>query len=471
MLQIALLLLGCALSRYLWEIDITVASVVLGVTLFGVIFYLVIIIAGAVSESCPYQTPGARFLRHAYCHTLCRTLLPALRSAPAAISELSVSVFSKLSGLVHDSGFPHMFLWWRSLFKQPWYSPNNIFPLLVGLYALLVGPVMGVSFLGIVIFFSPFILGLTVDNWFIDASRRTRVLEQQTMLDFRCISWMLQTSLDKAVRLSALKQLESLMPTPTNFNPALVVYCFDVFIGCINVSNCEVMTVQGLEQLATVSARCFYHIVSHLSIMDPTSSAFKDVRQRYAKVFPDNIDFHGHDFSHSMNVIHRVFIRGGLRYFEWSDYKPPGDEYVMIAHALEKLARFKYRRIRRMKVPRSILRFALHSLSLNPLPSTPVIADCLSIIAVDLGCGVSKLSKIMTNTTATALDERCVPISRMTTILTLNQFTSGADFEPDNSETRNNDQSYKPRSTTLVAPQGDCRSPSICSLAGARWAT
>ena len=36
MLQLALLLLGCALSRYLWEVDTAVASVVLGVTPFGV---------------------------------------------------------------------------------------------------------------------------------------------------------------------------------------------------------------------------------------------------------------------------------------------------------------------------------------------------------------------------------------------------------------------------------------------------
>ena len=35
MLQGSLLLLGCALSRYLWETDITIASVVLSVTSFG----------------------------------------------------------------------------------------------------------------------------------------------------------------------------------------------------------------------------------------------------------------------------------------------------------------------------------------------------------------------------------------------------------------------------------------------------
>jgi hypothetical protein len=64
MLQVALLLLGCALSRYLWEINITVASVVLSVTSFGLIVYIFIIAAGAASESCPYQTPGSQALRY-----------------------------------------------------------------------------------------------------------------------------------------------------------------------------------------------------------------------------------------------------------------------------------------------------------------------------------------------------------------------------------------------------------------------
>ena len=62
MLQAALLLLGCALSLYLWGIDTIIASVVLGITSFGLIFYLLIIIAGVVTESCPYQTPASQFL-------------------------------------------------------------------------------------------------------------------------------------------------------------------------------------------------------------------------------------------------------------------------------------------------------------------------------------------------------------------------------------------------------------------------
>ena len=73
----------------------------------------------------------------------------------------------------------------------------------------------------------------------------------------------------------------------------------------------------------------------------------------------------------------------------------------MVAHNLARLARSEYQRTRRVKVPRLILRFALRSLSLNPPPPASVIADCLSIIAIDLGCDGL-------NAGNTTLDERCV---------------------------------------------------------------
>jgi hypothetical protein len=67
MLQFALLLLGCALSLYLWGINTAVASVILGATSFGVICYAFMVVAGTATASCPYQTlalrPSATFGR------------------------------------------------------------------------------------------------------------------------------------------------------------------------------------------------------------------------------------------------------------------------------------------------------------------------------------------------------------------------------------------------------------------------
>ena len=57
MLQLALLLLGSALSRYLWATSRTVAGVVIAFTLFGITSYLFFTLAATLYYNCPYQTP------------------------------------------------------------------------------------------------------------------------------------------------------------------------------------------------------------------------------------------------------------------------------------------------------------------------------------------------------------------------------------------------------------------------------
>jgi len=64
MLQIALLLLTCGLSRYMWSVNTSVASIVISFTVLGVLFYIGIVVAGASSYECPFQTPASIGLRH-----------------------------------------------------------------------------------------------------------------------------------------------------------------------------------------------------------------------------------------------------------------------------------------------------------------------------------------------------------------------------------------------------------------------
>jgi hypothetical protein len=63
MLQLALLLLGCALSSHLWSVNRIVASVVIAVTAFGLIFYAFVTVAGSFFYKCPYQTPMSLIIR------------------------------------------------------------------------------------------------------------------------------------------------------------------------------------------------------------------------------------------------------------------------------------------------------------------------------------------------------------------------------------------------------------------------
>ena len=58
MFQVAPLFLGCALSKYLFTIDNTVAWVTVCFTTVGFLFFVFIIIAATISYNCPFQNPS-----------------------------------------------------------------------------------------------------------------------------------------------------------------------------------------------------------------------------------------------------------------------------------------------------------------------------------------------------------------------------------------------------------------------------
>lgn len=59
MQQIAVLLLGYALSQYLWTVDHAVAAIVIGFTIVGAIVFSLIVFAGVIFHNCPFQTPAS----------------------------------------------------------------------------------------------------------------------------------------------------------------------------------------------------------------------------------------------------------------------------------------------------------------------------------------------------------------------------------------------------------------------------
>ena len=342
MLQIALLLLGCALSRYLLDIDATIARVVIGVTGFGVLFYIFVVVAGTAFASCPYQTPWARILRHTH-HTL--------RRIPNTLRQIH-----------------HIVL-------RGCYIPRHAIPLTLP------------------------ISSDRLRSWIRSArSVQARQLNQQTtILDSQCISWILQTSLERGIRLSTLKFL-STTPTLAEFTPALVSNCFDVLIDSVKVDEHNPVIVQGMEQLAEASAMCLFLTYSHLSIADPTSNSLINIRLRYREIFPRNLNFSSLPFSHILGTTHGAIHHGVELPIKWQDYKPTNHEHVVVAHGLSKLSWYESQW---RPVPPLCLSFTLHYLSQDPLPHPSVIADCLLIIAIDLGRNALQ---------TTILGERCVHV-------------------------------------------------------------
>ena len=83
MLQIALLLLTCGLSRYTWSLNTSVGRVVISFTLIGFLFYIGIVIAGLSSYECPFQTPASQGLQYLVDCGIGRKVLTGLRPANA----------------------------------------------------------------------------------------------------------------------------------------------------------------------------------------------------------------------------------------------------------------------------------------------------------------------------------------------------------------------------------------------------
>ena len=418
MLQTALLLLGCALSRYLWEINTTVASVVLGVTSFGILFYLFIVVAGAAFVSCPYQTPGVHILR-GIPDTVLR-IQDALNRILASFLHLP-DTFHRASDIFHHipnihlitDGFrriPHDLRVLRSVLGE---SVVYITPILAWYRLKKIRPLSGTTPVWLLILLLPISLILDVCRavvWLLVISSRwlQQESEQRTgVLDLHCISWTLRTSLDGPIRLSALKYLKTVVSA--DFDPTLVVGCFDVLFGCVKTidNKATITQAQGSEQLVTASALYSLQMLPHL--IDKNPRVYEDIRQRYTRAFPPRTRFDHRVVPYTLAVIHAVFYSGPSSYLldrmrvgkrmEWEDYKPSSDEHVVVAHTLAMVSRFNYPREMRAKVPRWILRFALYSLSQSPLPPTSVVANCLTIISIDLGR--DPLNK-------TTLDERYV---------------------------------------------------------------
>jgi len=233
------------------------------------------------------------------------------------------------------------------------------------------------------------------------------VPQQMDVLDLQCIMWMLETSLDRAVQLLALKLLAT-VTTLVNFGPPLVSACFDILAGCVSVVGGKAVIAPGSEELTVESARYLLHTLSHSTAMDPKSSVFKDMQRRYTRTFPIEAGFEDLPSYHRLCIIHNIFhplcdlspFHG--RYprrpkIQWEGYKLSSSEHAILI----RFARSEYQRRKPRKVPRWILRYACHILFQDPPPPPPVAVDCLSIIAMDLGCGVP-------NTAAS--DERYVHI-------------------------------------------------------------
>ena len=301
--------------------------------------------------------------------------------------------------------------------------------------------------------------GTVLNRSVIDTSPASHGVDPRTVkLDLRCISWILQTSLEKTIRLGTLENLVS-MSEFSYLHPTLVLDCFNIFVGCVIVNNRKVTIMEGLEDVARTSATGFFGLFLNLAVMDPTSGVLADLLRRYDSIFLPNIDFTGLQFHSKMAEIHLLASRFGFpRYVPERSHRMSGQEQTPFLRRITEIARVKYQQVQGRKIPRWILRSAFHLISMASAFPPSTVPDGLMTIALDMGCDLPD---------TTNLDERYVRIRWLLALLTLNQCTSGATLEPHYSETRNNGSSRRSRRDILEA-QGHQRAASVRDAPGTR---
>ena len=174
-----------------------------------------------------------------------------------------------------------------------------------------------------------------------------------------------------------------------------------MLLGYVDVDHSRVTENPGLKQGVRAASLC---LLRALSGVDPISSVLEDIRKRYAAVVPPDANFEGLLCYHAINAIHTVLVtrRKGWS-FSWMDYNPCAQEHVFFANALVQVA---HKERHNGKVPRRILRFVVRSMSQDPPSSISVVINCLTIIAIDLGCDISEDD-------ARNLDERYAPLFQL----------------------------------------------------------
>lgn len=63
LLQVSLLLFGISIGADMWYKQRSIAWVIIAAVMFGILFYVLAILASLSSTACPYQTPSSAVLR------------------------------------------------------------------------------------------------------------------------------------------------------------------------------------------------------------------------------------------------------------------------------------------------------------------------------------------------------------------------------------------------------------------------
>jgi len=344
MLQAALLLLGYALSNYLFTLDRTVAGVLIGFSSFGILFYILIVSAATFSYNCPFQTPFS------------------------LIIPLLIRYDNKHKKFLGRPGkwFGRMFS--RTKGKRPRRNSRGR-----GGPGIFHGNGSGDH------------VELPMTN---PADQQRPLFDEKTdwndhMLDSKCIAWMFDRSMDADAIMTIMR-----------FIPDVVWYAgirttplerlYDTVVECIDRSSGSPVVVPKLRNKVYLSAKAFLHVAIQSKCIggERDKAVFEAISGRHQIMGFEGCEGDS-DLQSTLGIIDCAI--GDPRPMDWQNFTLTTPHRAWMGHILLYRARDVTGKGERL--PDDIKKFTLHSLRLNPLPP-PIVADCLFIIGLVIGIGL-----------------------------------------------------------------------------------
>ena len=342
-LQCALVLLGFALSRYLWEVNRSVSSVVIGFTSFGFLFYLLIMTASISSFDCPFQTPFsllARFvigLAAPYWQNLRQTLRPNKEPPQPGTPEIRryLPLSMNAIGRGHEleaSINTHVCITPAAI-RRPW-------------------PV-------------------------------TRVFVQEMgsegdRLDARCISRMFTMSTDADVVSTIMGFIPEII-WHSGIKDVPLKRIYNILMDCFNFSGLTPVVIPKLRDVAYLSARAFVHIELQRRCItqygEHRQDSWKALCASHPLLSPTD---YGPDPDLEAVLLMVDMTLGYDNGFPWEQMKMTPPHRAWMSHV------FLYHAWYEGQVSEAVMDFVENSMSLR-LPSDIVITDCLFIIGLMIG--------------------------------------------------------------------------------------
>ena len=337
MLQSALLLLGYALSRYLWTINLTVASAAIGITSIGLAFYTFIVIAATIADNCPFQTPASQILRSIY--------------------RLDNSSNRYIARTRHG-----MFRLWLRTTRL--YQVTTV-KLLLPLFTPLRNKRRSLA----------------------DQSQRNKAVrlfsKKETdhdayNVDAGCVIWMIDTARGQtASRIISNFIPEVVWHRDIKDSPSLP-YLYDQAIECFDFEGEKVSLVSRLRDQALSTAKAFVHVSSQMRVTGAIDDSFVSrTRVHHAQLADGQ---HKEDADLESTLWLMDYIMGRQREIDWSETKVSYNHRIWMAHVILCLVWLKGGRL-----DECLQEFVVQALEWG---NWSLATDCILMLCLSLGIPV-----------------------------------------------------------------------------------